>query len=103
MRFGDSIRNKSIPKRHHKFDQDSLADEFNWDPISTLILRTRYKKFSKILTRINQNYLENSRKLIEMYPKEKNRIIVNKERVIDGESNLSQVYMNPNESIETCI
>ncbi|CAI2361519.1 unnamed protein product [Moneuplotes crassus] len=103
MRFGDPISNKSIPKRQPKPEQDSLADEFNWDPISTLILRTRYKKFSKILTRINQNYLENSRKLIKMYPKEKNRIIVNKERIVDGDKNLSQVYMNTKETIETCI
>ncbi|CAI2362380.1 unnamed protein product [Moneuplotes crassus] len=103
MKFGDPINNKFVNKKALNKTLDFLVEKFNWDPISTLILRTRYKKFSKILSKINHNYVENSRKLLEMYPQETGRIIVNKERILEGEGSLSNVFMNAKETIDTSV
>ena len=59
---------------------NQATDNFNWEPISNLILKTRYKNFSKILSRINLNYVENSRKLLQLYPKEMSKLLQHKEK-----------------------
>jgi len=78
-------------------------DNFNWDPIANLILRTRYKKFSKILERINTNYVENSRKLLQLYPKQSAQVLQNRDKQKEGESCLSQMYINSKETIGSLV
>jgi hypothetical protein len=66
-------------------------------------LRTRYKKFQKVLKRINLDYIQNSRKLLKLYPKQGMKVLHNKEKNKEGESKLKDVYYNENENLESMI
>jgi hypothetical protein len=55
------------------------------------------------LKRINLDYIQNSRKLLKLYPKQGMKALHNKEKNRGGESKLKDVYYNENENLESMI
>ena len=86
------------------FSGDKAWIGFNWDPIAKLVLKTRYKKFNKVLKKVNFDYLENSKKLLKKYPDEASNILVIKEKQAEMQmKNLKNTSITDNKNLDSLI